>query len=143
MLIVGPDEGLLDTVQSIAGDDQRIVITGYLGGEERLTALSASDVFALPAVGEGLSMAVLEAMGAGLPVILSPGCNMTDVEPNGAGYVVEVSPEAIADKLRLLLTDADLRQQMGQASRQLIAQKYTWDTVASKLDSVYQEVNRV
>jgi len=143
LLIVGPDEGLLDRVQSLAGDDKRIVITGYLEGEKRLTALSASDIFALPAVGEGLSMAVLEAMGAGLPVILSLGCNMTDVEPNGAGYVVEVSPEAIAKTLRQLLTDADLRQKMGQASRQLIAKKYTWDKVALKLDSVYQQVNRV
>lgn len=143
LLIVGPDEGLLDTVRSLAGDDKRIVITGYLAGEDRLKALSASDVFVLPAVGEGLSMAVLEAMGAGLAVVLSPGCNMTDVEPNGAGYVVEVSPEEIAKKLRLLLTDIDLRQQMGQASRQLIAQKYTWDQVATKLDSVYQQVIRV
>lgn len=143
LLIVGPDEGMLDTVQSLAEGDRRIVVTGYLDGDERLKALSASDIFVLPAIGEGLSMAVLEAMGAGLPVILSHGCNMTDVEPNGAGFVVDVSPDAIADKLRLLLTDADLRHQMGQATRQLIAQKYTWEKVALKLDSVYQQVNRV
>ena len=143
LLIVGPDEGMLDTVRALADGDERIVITGYLGGDERLKALSASDVFALPAIGEGLSMAVLEAMGAGLPVILSHGCNMTDVEPNGAGFVMDVSTDAIADKLRLLLTDAGLRQQMGHASRQLITQKYTWEKVALKLDSVYQQVNRV
>ena len=143
LLIVGPDEGMLDVLRSLAEGDDRICITGYLGGEERLKALSASDIFALPAVGEGLSMAVLEAMGAGLPVILSQGCNMSDVEPNGAGYVVDISPDAIADKLRILLTDANLRQEMGGASRQLIAQKYTWEKVASKLDSVYQEVSRV
>jgi glycosyltransferase involved in cell wall biosynthesis len=143
LLIVGPDEGMLDTISSLADGDSRIVITGHLGGEERLNALSAGDVFVLPAVGEGLSMAVLEAMGAGLPLVLSHGCNMTDVEPNGAGYVVDVSPNAIADKLRLLLTDPDLRQQMGQASRNLIAQKYTWDKVALQLDSVYQQVAHV
>jgi len=143
LLIVGPDEGMLDTVRALTDGDERIVITGYLGGDDRLKALSASDVFVLPAIGEGLSMAVLEAMGAGLPVILSHGCNMTDVEPNGAGFVMDVSPDAIADKLRLLLTDAGLRQQMGHASRQLITQKYTWEKVALKLDSVYQQVNRV
>lgn len=142
LLIVGPDEGMLEPVQALAESDRRIVITGYLGGEERLKALSAGDIFALPAVGEGLSMAVLEAMGVGMPVILSQGCNMTDVEPHGAGYVVDISPEAIAEKLRLLLTNAELRQQMGHASRQLIAQKYTWDKVALQLEAVYQQIAR-
>jgi glycosyltransferase involved in cell wall biosynthesis len=142
LLIVGPDEGMLEPVQALAEGDRRIVITGYLGGEERLRALSAGDIFVLPAVGEGLSMAVLEAMGAGLPVVLSQGCNMTDVEPHGAGYVVDISPDAIAEKLHLLLTNADLRQQMGHASRQLIAQKYTWDRVALQLEAVYQQIAR-
>ena len=64
---------------------------------------------------------------------------MHDVEPHGAGYVVDVSPGAIAEKLRLLLTDATLRQQMGRASRQLIAQQYTWDQVVLQLESVYQQ----
>ena len=63
---------------------------------------------------------------------------MTDVEPNGAGYVVDVSPDAIAEKLRLLLTDGDLRQRMGKASRDLISHKYTWGKVAVQLEAVYQ-----
>lgn len=137
LLIVGPDEGMLETVQDLANDDPRIIMTGFLGGEDRLKALSASDVFALPAVGEGLSMAMLEAMGAGLPVILSHGCNF---DPQNAGFVVDVDPTQIADKLRLLLTDDALRQHMGQASRDLITQHYTWDKVAGKLDTLYQSL---
>lgn len=137
LLIVGPDEGILDTIQSLAADDSRIVITGYLSGEDRLSALSTADIFVLPAVGEGLSMAVLEAMGAGLPVILSHGCNMN---PHDGGYVVDISPDAIADKLRILLTDADLRLQMGQAAQHLIAQSYTWDQIAEQLEGVYRDV---
>ena len=84
-------------------------------------------------------MAVLEAMGAGLPVILSQGCNMN---PLDGGYVVDVSSEAIADKLRLMLTNASLRHQMGQAAQQLIAQSYTWDQVAVQLEAVYQTLHK-
>lgn len=142
LLIVGPDEGMLDTIQSLAQGDNRIVITGYLEGEDRLQALSASDVFALPAVGEGLSMAVLEAMGAGLPVILSPGCNLPEVEPYGAGFIVDVNADKLAIKLRQLLTDETLRHQMGKVAKQLIAEKYTWDKVADQLESIYQQVMR-
>lgn len=138
LLIVGPDEGLLDTVKKLADGDNRVVITGYLDGEDRLQALSSADVFVLPAVGEGLSMAVLEAMGAGLPVILSPGCN---INPQDGGYVVDVSPDAIADKLTRLLIDADLRQQMGTAASEFVAENYTWEQVAHQLEVVYEGVH--
>ena len=137
LLIAGPDEGMMKAIQALAAGDERIVIAGYLSGDERRRALAAGDVFALPAVGEGLSMAALEAMAAGMPVILSPGCNMDEVETVGAGYVAAASADAFAVKLRLLLADSDRRARMGKAARQLIAQKYTWDTIAKQLESVY------
>ena len=137
LLIAGPDEGMMKAIQALAAGDERIVIAGYLSGEERRRALAAGDVFALPAVGEGLSIAALEAMAAGMPVILSPGCNMNEVETVGAGYVAAASADAFAVKLRLLLADSDRRARMGKAARQLIAQKYTWDTIAKQLESVY------
>lgn len=137
LLIAGPDEGMMKAIQALAAGDERIVVTGYLSGEERWRALAAGDVFALPAVGEGLSIAALEAMAAEMPVILSPGCNMNEVEAAGAGYVAAASADAFAAKLRLLLADSDRRARMGKAARQLIAQKYTWDTIAIQLESVY------
>ena len=137
LLIAGPDEGMMKVIQALAAGDERIVITGYLSGGERRRALAAGDVFALPAVGEGLSMAALEAMAAGMPVILSPGCNMNEVETVGAGYVAVASADAFAVKLRLLLVDSGRRARMGKAARQLIAQKYTWDIIAKQLESVY------
>lgn len=135
LLIVGPDEGMLETIQTLADGDPRIVMTGYLGGTDRLAALAASDIFALPAIGEGLSMAMLEAMGAGLPVILSHGCNL---DPRDAGFVTDVDPAQIAEKLRLLLTDDARRSKMGHAARDLITAHYTWDTVIEQLDALYQ-----
>ncbi len=137
LLIVGPDEGMLPSLQAIAGDDARIVFTGYLEGADRLASLAASDVFALPATGEGQSMAVLEAMAASLPVVLSPGCNMDEVAGYSAGYVVEATEEAFAKKLRTLLTDEDLRRKIGAKARRLVEERYTWDTAAEKLEQVY------
>ena len=137
LLIVGPDEGMLPSLQAIAGDDARIVFTGYLEGADRLASLAASDVFALPATGEGQSMAALEAMAASLPVVLSPGCNMDEVAGYSAGYVVEATEEAFAKKLRTLLTDEDLRRKMGAKARQMVDEDYTWGTAAEKLEQVY------
>lgn len=140
LLIVGPDEGMLPALQALAGGDRRIVFTGYLDGEARLGALAASDIFALPATGEGQPMAALEAMAAGLPLVLSPGCNLDEVAERGAGYVIEPTVEAFADKLRLLLCDPALRRRMGEQARQLADERFAWDRIAERLEAVYRSL---
>ena len=98
LVIAGPDEGMLALLQAIK--DDRTIMTGYLDGQERLAALAAADIFCLPATGEGLSMAALEALAAGLPAILSPGCNLPEVAQYGAGLIVEPQVEPLAAALR-------------------------------------------
>ena len=137
LLIVGPDEGMLPTLRALADGHPRIAFTGYLDGEARLGALAAGDVFALPALGEGQPMAALEAMAAGMPVVLSTGCNLDEAETAGAGYVVETSAVAVAEKLSLLLGDAALRRQTGQRARQLVMERFSWDGVAEQLEDAY------
>ena len=102
--------------------------------------MGAADVFALPAIGEGQSIAVLEALAAGLPVALSPGCNMNEVAVAEAGFVTQATVAAFADKLRVLLRDELLRQQMGAAARQLARERYSWARVAAELERVYMDL---
>jgi poly(glycerol-phosphate) alpha-glucosyltransferase len=135
LVIAGPDEGLLETLKPAL--DERIIVTGYLGGKDRLAAFAAADLLALPAVGEGLPMAVLEAMAAGLPVIVSPGCNLPEVPANHAGLEVEPAVEPLAAALRTLLTDPEQRAAMGQAARRLAQTRFTWDVVAEQLEELY------
>lgn len=138
LVIVGPDEGMADTLRPLL--DERIILTGYLGGADRLAALAAADVLALPAVGEGLPMVVLEAMAAGLPVIVSPGCNLPEVAQYQTGLEVEAALEPLTNALRELLPDAARRNNMSQAARALVNAHFTWDFVASQLESLYNEV---
>ncbi|MDE2774888.1 MAG: glycosyltransferase [Chloroflexota bacterium] len=140
LLIVGPDDGMLSILKAFAEGDRRIIFTGYLQGAERLGALAAADVFALPATGEGQPMAALEAMAAGLPVALSPGCNLDEVARIGAGYVVKAEVDTFAEKLRLLLNDRDLRRTMGLRARQLVQESYTWDEISERLEDVYRSL---
>lgn len=137
LLIVGPDEGMLPALKALAKGDPRIVFTGYLAGDARLGALAASDIFALPATGEGQPMAALEAMAAGLPAVLSPGCNLGEAETAGAGYVVEASAAAFSEKLSRLLSDAALREAMGRRARRLVAERFSWNMIAKRLEDVY------
>lgn len=138
LVIAGPDEGFLAQLQPLL--DERIIVTGYLGGADRLDALAAADVFALPAIGEGLSMASLEALAAGVPVLLSPGCNLPEVITSYTGMVADIDGYDFAWGLQRLLLDNAMRRHMRANARRLIASRFTWDRVAAALESIYAQM---
>lgn len=138
LVIAGPDEGMLEHLRPLL--NERMVYTGYLDGTERLAALAAADVLALPAVGEGLPMIVLEAMAAGLPVIVSPGCNLPEVAEAGAGLEVEAAVEPLVMALRQLLSAEAERQSMAIKARHLVQERFTWDAVAEQTETLYQQL---
>lgn len=138
LVIAGPDEGELAQIQALG--DQRIILTGYLSGADRLAAFAAADIFALPAVGEGLPMVVLEAMGTGMPVIISPGCNLPEVAEHGAGLEILPEIEPLVKALQMLITDADQRKIMGGAAQKLVRERFTWDSIAVQLERVYNDI---
>lgn len=138
LVIAGPDEGALDSLRPLL--DERIIYVDYLDGAERLAAFAAADVLALPAVGEGLPMVVLEAMAAGLPVIVSPGCNLPEVAQYGAGLIAEPNVDSLASALKTLLTNSAGRAAMSAAACSLVQTHFTWDSVAARLEILYGDV---
>ena len=143
LLIVGPDEGMLSIAKTLAeqgGIGPRVTFTGLLQGADQRAALASADIFVLPAVGEGLSIAALEAMAAGLPVILTPGCNLPDVEQHGAGLLVQRDVPSIAAALRTLLQDSSGRINRGEKGRAWVREKFTWPVIAAQTDEFYTEL---
>jgi glycosyltransferase involved in cell wall biosynthesis len=140
LVIAGPDEGALALIRPHLSE--RMVMTGYLGPSERLDALAAADVFALPATGEGLSLALLEALASALPVVVAPGAGLPDITAAGAGIEVAPEPAALAGAVGGLLADAAQRARMGSAARQLVAERYTWPAVVAQLETVYGQASQ-
>lgn len=142
LLIVGPDEGMLTTLQQMAAQyklTDRVVFTGMLTGADRSAALASADIFVLPAVGEGLSMASLEAMSARLPLIVTPGCNLPDVETRGAGLLVERSIDSLATALRALIADPQRRSVMGERGQAWVRDSFTWPHIVQQYEAVYRQ----
>lgn len=143
LLMVGPDEGMLTTLAAqVAARNlaERVIFTGMLTGDDKRAALAVADVFVLPAVGEGFSMAVLEAMACSLPVVLTPGCHFPEVIEAGAGYVVERCVPALSAVLHDLVIDSAKRQRMGHAARILVRRQFSWPHIVRRLETVYQQV---
>lgn len=137
LLIVGPDEGMLASLQAQA--NEAVIFTGYLSGEARLAALASADLFVLPAIGEGFSMAVLEAMVTGLPVLLSEGCNFPEAEQAQAGRIITAELAPLRTALQELCSQPDLLREMGQNARKLVLERYTWTSIAQATIQVYEK----
>src|SRR5215813_7184426 len=118
---------------------ERVVFTGLLNGARKRAAFAISDIFVLPAVGEGLSMAVLEALGAGLPAVLTPGCYLPDLDSRGAGITVEREITPLGEALRHLLLDQNRRREMGECGRAWIRESFTWPAIAAQIEIMYSE----
>jgi len=144
LLIVGPDEGMLAPAKALVeqhGIASRVTFTGLLQGADQRAALASADLFVLPAVGEGLPMAALEAMAAGLPLILTPGCNLPDLEMRGAGLLVQRDAESLAAAMRMLLADPARRRAMGEKGRAWVQESFRWPVIAEQSVALYRRVN--
>jgi starch synthase len=100
-----------------------------------LPALYArADVFALPSLAEGFGLTGTEAMACAKPVILSTATFGADIVTDGVdGFVVPVRDKgAIAERLRLLAADPDLRASMGAAARARV-ERFGWESYGERM----------
>jgi glycosyltransferase involved in cell wall biosynthesis len=141
LVVAGPDDGFepqLRAAIDALGVDATVTLTGPLYGQDKRAAFAAADLFVLPSFSEGFSMAVLEAMAAGLPVLITPGCNFREAAERGAA--VEATPDADGTEqgLRNLLgLDDRERRAMGARARELVEARYTWGAVSGRLLQLY------
>ena len=146
VLAGGDDDGTGREVQAFIdrhGLGDRIRRVDHLEDSERRDALAAADIFALFSETEGLPNAVLEALAAGLPCVLTSECNLPEVATDGAGFVHPRSaPKDLEESLSRLLGDAGLRAEMGAAARLLADRRFALTRVVGQLEELYRTVAR-
>lgn len=122
------------------GLERQTVFLGLVEAKARWPLLRQADVFVLPSYQENFGMAVVEAMAAGLPVVISSGVNIhREVAQAGAGIVPRLEPAEITAAVERLLTDEALRRDMGQRGALLVRQRFTWEKAAKHMVDVYTE----
>jgi glycosyltransferase involved in cell wall biosynthesis len=145
LVIAGPDnEGWGDKVRSWLSDEGllgRSTFTGMLLGPEKLAVLRDADMFVLPSYSENFGIAVIEAMAAGLPVIISDKVNIwREVQAGEAGRVIPCDAAALAEQILDLLAQPELARQMGQNGRSLVQERFQWPRIAQNLVAAYAQI---
>jgi glycosyltransferase involved in cell wall biosynthesis len=130
----------LQTQARRLGLDEVILWAGFLEGDRKRDALADADIFVLPSYSENFGVAVVEAMGAGLPVVVSDQIGIHhQIAAAEAGIVVECSVEQLESALAKLIEDAPLRAAMGENARRF-AQQFAPQQVALQLANIYAEI---
>ncbi len=145
LVLAGPDcEGTQAQLEKVIKRHtltSSLVFTGMLSAEMKWAALAAAECFVLPSYSEGLSVSILEAMGAGLPVIVTRQCNMPEVDELQTGWQIEPDVKQLTTALNHCLSNSpEANRHIGARGAELIQDSYSWATVTKKMSDLYQWV---
>jgi len=140
----GPEEQALRDLAQAFGVARRVHFVGGVADAELPAYYHAADIFVLPSQlrSEAFGIVQLEAMAAGLPVIsteLGTGTSVVN-QHSVTGFVVEpAEPHALAQAIRVLQANPELRHHMGRQAQQRVQQEYTQAHMVKRTLAVYHE----
>jgi glycosyltransferase involved in cell wall biosynthesis len=145
LAIAGNDEegyrAKLERLAAAAGVAGRVHYLGPVHGADKAALLRRADLLVLASYSENFGNVVLEAMAAGLPVVVTPEVGLAEVvREHGAGTVCDGDPPRLAAALRQLLDDPQARRAMGRRGAEAAARRFGWETVAARMEEVYGEI---
>ena len=145
--LVAGEGAHLEAMEHLAdrlGVADRMRFLGRISQENLPKVYAACDIFVLPSVSrlEAFGIVALEAMATGKPVVVAdiPGVREV-IEDGHEGLLTDpVNPQDLAEKIRRLLEDAELRKEMGRRGREKVLASFTTEAVADQVLKVYADV---
>jgi len=145
LMLAGPDQvgwqKDLEQQTERLGVKQRVIFAGMLQGEMKQAALAAADAFILPSHQENFGMAVVEALAAGLPALISNRINIwREVDQDGAGYVESDDFSGTTRLLnRWMAAPASVRDGIRANARRCFQQRFQIDKAVDSLLDILNE----
>jgi glycosyltransferase involved in cell wall biosynthesis len=123
---------------------KKIFFLGDVPNKKIFEYLAISDIFCRPSLSEGLGTAFLEAMAAGVPVVATPVGGIPDFLKSGeTGLFCEIkNPQSIAEKIKILLENNELREKIIKNARELVEKKYNWDAIGLKMKNIFNKLTK-
>jgi glycosyltransferase involved in cell wall biosynthesis len=137
-------ENWLRAEASALGISDNVRFTGFVDGETKRNLLKRAAVMCLPSYQENFGVAVVEGLGAGLPVVITKSVDLwPSVQKFRSGIVTESSVEQLADAILQLLTDERMRAEMGGNGIRQVKELYSYAAVGRQLCSLYTDAANV
>ena len=151
---LSPEKGVLELVEAangiplvVVGDgplrDQLPSAWGFVPHEELERLYDRAAVIAVPSFREGFGVVCAEAMAHGRPVVASAVGGLLDLVSDGETGV-HVPPgdvRALRSALEQLLADPQLRRRMGEAARERVRERFSWDAVTDATIAAYRDAS--
>jgi len=143
LLIVGdgPQNGVLKSMSIKLDIDENVIFVGEQDNIQEM--LQISDLFVLSSLfREGLSIALIEAIAMGLPVITTNiGGNPEIIKDGVNGFLVPPGDaDRLAHAIEILVSDPELRELMGRQGRKIYEQKFTLSRMIKQIETLYDQL---
>lgn len=138
----GSDRELLTSQVEKLGLREQVDFVGYQSPESVRAYLQRSDVFVMSSFAEGVPVVLMEAMMSGLPVVATQIAGVSELVEDGVnGFLVPPSDvDALRNRIHTLLSDAALRERLGQQGQQKVRHAFNIQTEAGKLYQLMETV---
>jgi glycosyltransferase involved in cell wall biosynthesis len=143
LLLVAGNGPLLNELEEVCRRQGLEESVRFLGMRDDIDILlNLADVFVMPSRIEGLPLSLLEAMGTGLPVVVSNIGPMQEIVRNEIdGFVVPLGDvQQFAQKINILLSNAELREKMGASARERILKDFNDATMCAAYEALFLEL---
>ena len=127
---------ILDTIKN-AGLADQVILTGYLSDQDLGTLYQNALMYVFPSVNEGFGIPVLEAFKNNLPVLVANNTCLPEVGGNAVLQFDPFNTNDIAEKIKTVLDDAELRKSMINNGRERL-KLFSWHNTAVKLVEVFK-----
>jgi glycosyltransferase involved in cell wall biosynthesis len=138
----GPSEIYFKELAAKLEISSNINFVGRVEHSRTVEFFQQCDLYCLPSLGEPFGVSLLEAMACGKPVVATKAGGIPSfVESGRCGYLVPTrDSQALASRIIEILSNRPLAAKMGRHNRDLCINKYDWETVVDKIETVYRDV---
>ena len=119
--------------------EKDIIRTGFIDQKDLPLLYNSAKLFVIPSFYEGFGLIGLEAMACGTPVVSSNTTSLPEVLGNAAMYFNPHNPKEMAEKMKLVLTDEKLYNEMREKGFKQI-RKYSWEKMGEETIGIYKKI---
>jgi glycosyltransferase involved in cell wall biosynthesis len=131
--IIGRGSHLDSAKEFVKDNGLAVEFRGVMPNTELPRIMNQADIYLQPSLYEGLPKTILEAMSCGRPVVTANAPGIREfISHKDNAYLCETSPASIREALQEVLSNAELRQKLGQNARAFVVNRYSLDLIVDK-----------